>query len=43
MKSNSNLGIGGAELNFTGITISGIGLAALVGVLLNLIIPRTKE
>ena len=36
------LGIGGAELSFTGITISGIGLAALVGVILNLILPHRK-
>jgi uracil permease len=37
------LGIGGAEMNFGSITIGGIGLAALVGVLLNLIIPKKKE
>lgn len=36
------LGIGGAELNFGRITMSGIGLSALVGVLLNLIIPHQK-
>ena len=36
------LGIGGAEMNFGRITIGGIGLAALVGVLLNLIIPKKK-
>ena len=34
------LGIGGAELTFGDFTIGGIGLAALVGVILNLIIPR---
>ena len=34
------LGIGGAELTFGTFTIGGIGLAALVGVILNLIIPR---
>ncbi|MBR5274217.1 MAG: uracil-xanthine permease [Bacteroidales bacterium] len=34
------LGIGGAELTFGSFTIGGIGLAALVGVILNLIIPR---
>lgn len=36
------LGIGGAELTFGSITIGGIGLAALVGVMLNLIIPKSK-
>jgi len=36
------LGIGGAELTFGDFTIGGIGLAALVGVILNLIIPRSK-
>ena len=37
------LGIGGAELSFGSITIGGIGLAALVGVILNLIIPNKKS
>ena len=36
------LGIGGAELTFGDFTIGGIGLAALVGVILNLIIPKNK-
>ena len=36
-------GIGGAEMAIGNITIGGIGLAALVGVLLNLIIPQKKE
>ena len=36
------LGIGGAEMAFGGMTIGGIGLAALVGVILNLIIPKSK-
>ena len=36
------LGIGGAELTFGNFTISGIGLSALVGVILNLIIPQSK-
>ena len=36
------LGIGGAELTFGSVTISGIGLAALVGVLLNLLLPKSK-
>ena len=35
-------GIGGAEMSFGNITIGGIGLAALVGVILNLIIPKKK-
>ncbi|MBR5240521.1 MAG: uracil-xanthine permease [Muribaculaceae bacterium] len=37
------LGIGGAELTCGSITIGGIGLAALVGVILNLILPRNKK
>ena len=37
------LGIGGAEMNFGGITMSGIGLSALVGVILNLIVPQSKK
>ena len=36
-------GIGGAEMAIGNITIGGIGLAALVGVLLNLIIPQKKD
>ena len=36
------LGIGGAELTFGTFTIGGIGLSALVGVILNLIIPEKK-
>lgn len=35
-------GIGGAEMTIGTITIGGIGLAALVGVILNLIIPNKK-
>jgi uracil permease len=35
-------GIGGAEMTCGNITIGGIGLAALVGVFLNLVIPRKK-
>lgn len=35
-------GIGGAEMSIGNITIGGIGLAALVGVVLNLIIPNKK-
>ena len=37
------LGIGGAELTFGSFTIGGIGLAAVGGVILNLIIPRKKN
>ena len=37
------LGIGGAEMSFGGVTIGGIGLAALVGVILNLILPQNKS
>ena len=37
------IGIGGAEMTFGSITIGGIGLAALVGVVLNLIIPKKKD
>ncbi len=36
------IGIGGAEMTIGSISIGGIGLAALVGVLLNLIIPQSK-
>ena len=37
------LGIGGAELTFGSFTIGGIGLSALVGVLLNLVLPKQKS
>lgn len=37
------LGIGGAELTFGNFTIGGIGLAALTGVLLNLILPQSRK
>ena len=36
------LGIGHAEFSISSFTIGGIGLAALVGVLLNLVIPKSK-
>ena len=36
------LGIGGAEFSIGNFTIGGIGLAAVVGVLLNLVIPKRK-
>ena len=36
------LGIGGAEITIGSFHIGGIGLAAVVGVLLNLIIPHRK-
>ena len=37
------LGIGGAELTIGTVTIGGIGLAALVGVLLNFVLPKSKS
>ena len=37
------LGIGGAEITYGTFTIGGIGLAALVGVVLNLVLPRGNE
>ena len=37
------LGIGGAELTIGNITMGGIGLSALVGVILNLILPSDKD
>ncbi len=37
------LGIGGAVLPMGSFSLSGIGLAALVGVILNLVIPKDKE
>ena len=37
------LGIGGAVLSWGTFTLSGIGLAAVVGVLLNLVLPKAKE
>ena len=33
------LGIGGAEMHIGPVTFGGIGLAAMVGVILNLVIP----
>lgn len=37
------LGIGGAELTIGSFTIGGIGLAALVGVILNLVLPKGQR
>lgn len=37
------LGIGGAEFSIGSFTIGGIGLSALVGVILNLILPQGKQ
>jgi uracil permease len=37
------MGIGGAILTFGTFSISGIGLSAVIGVLLNLLLPKTKE
>jgi len=36
------MGIGGAVLNFGSFSISGIGLSAVIGVLLNLMLPTDK-
>lgn len=36
-------GIGGAVFQFGDFTMAGIGLAAMLGVVLNLILPREKE
>jgi uracil permease len=36
-------GIGGAVLQLGNISMTGIGLSALIGVILNLIIPDKKE
>ena len=37
------MGIGGAILSWGSFAISGIGLSALVGVVLNLLLPQDKE
>ena len=37
------MGIGGAVLSFGTFSISGIGLSAVIGVVLNLLLPRKKE
>lgn len=37
------IGIGGATLTWGELSLSGIGLAAIVGVVLNLILPKDKE
>ena len=37
------IGIGGAVLDFGSFSLSGIGLASLVGVILNLVLPADKE
>ena len=37
------LGLGGAAINISTVTISGMSLAAIVGVLLNLLLPKDKE
>ncbi len=36
-------GIGGAVLQVGNISMTGIGLSALIGIILNLILPKTKE
>ena len=37
------MGIGGAVLSWGSFAISGIGLSAIVGVILNLVLPKEKE
>ena len=37
------MGIGGAVLSFGSFSMSGTGLSAIVGVLLNLLLPASKE
>ena len=37
------LGIGGAIIPMGSFSLSGIGLAAIAGVILNLVIPQSKE
>ena len=37
------MGVGGAILSFGSFSLSGIGLSAVMGVLLNLLLPKTKE
>ena len=37
------MGLGGAALSSGSFAISGIGLAAVVGVVLNLVLPKTKK
>ena len=34
------VGIGGAAVEFGDFTMSGIGLAAIIGVLLNIVLPK---
>ena len=36
-------GVGGAELTAGTFSLSGIGLAAIVGIILNLALPKSKE
>ena len=37
------MGIGGAVLSWGDFAISGIGLSAMVGMVLNLLLPKEKE
>ncbi len=37
------IGIGGAIIEYGSFSLAGIGLAAMVGILLNLLLPKTKE
>jgi len=37
------IGVGDMEINFGAITIGGMALAAIVGIILNLILPDTEK
>lgn len=37
------MGLGGAVLSSGSFAISGIGLSAVIGVVLNLVLPKTKK
>lgn len=37
------MGLGGAVLSSGSFAISGIGLSAVIGVILNLVLPKTKK
>lgn len=37
------MGIGGAVMNFGSFSMSGIGLSAVIGVVLNLLLPKGKK
>lgn len=37
------LGVGGIVINFGGYSFAGVGPAAIIGILLNLLLPKDKE